>query len=198
MTQTTGAGTRSNQSLLPKDWARAPFVWCVREPHAFLIFVVVNFLFGTLGLWLPLVNAALGGHSTFHSELKKLLEAGGFYMYAVPFLAATVGVVFSSLKQETAAHALGTKILFSFSAMSIFVLCVVFLQIQVLVPAPSVEHLNYILQVIASVVTVIVALYMHAITQNEIGGSPQADMEHNAANLQVRAQSATVSRKDFE
>lgn len=86
--------TVAQSGSLPKDWWRAPCVWRKQDPDAFWIFVVVNFFFGTLGIWLPLINALLGGHTAFCEELLKLFAAGGFYMYAVPLLAATVGVVF--------------------------------------------------------------------------------------------------------
>ena len=191
------AGPARTGSLLPKDWWRAPRIWWNQEPHAFMIFVLVNFGFGTLGLWLPLVNAGLGGRTSLCEELYKLLSSGGFYMYAVPFLAATVGVVFTSLKQETAEHSRGTKLLFSFVAMIIFVICVVLLQIQVLGPAKSVEWINFALQLLVSLATVTVALYVHALIQNE-RGSPQDDMEKNAADLSTRAQTAAATPADFE
>lgn len=119
-------------------------------------------------------------------------------MYAVPFLAATVGVVFTSLMQETAEHARGTKILFSFASIIIFVVCVVLLQIQVLGPERSMENINFGLQLLVSLATVLVALYVHAIIQNEIGGSPQDDMEQNASTLTKRAQKAAVNPGDFQ
>ena len=191
------ASTTRTDSLLPKDWWRAPSVWRKQEPHAFAIFVLVNFGFGTLGLWLPLVNALLGGHNSFCDELLKLFSAGGFYMYAVPFLAATVGVVFTSLKQETAEQSRGTKLLISFVAMIIFVVCVVLLQIQVLGPDKSVVWINFVLQFLVSLVTVIVALYVHALIQNE-RGSPQVDMERNADDLNTRAQAAAATAADFK
>lgn len=198
MTQTSSVPTRSSESLLPKDWWLAPAVWWKAQPVAFYIFVGVNFFFGTLALWLPLLNALLGGHNSVCEELIKLLRGGGFYTYAVPFLAATVGVVFSSLVQEPTAHSRGTKILFLSASITIFVVCVILLQIQVFGPKESVQWLNYALQILVSIVTVVVALYVHAIIQNEVGGSPQGDMERNAEQLMDRASGAAVNRKDFE
>jgi len=185
------------ESLLPKDWWRAPAVWWRNEPLAFGIFVGVNFFFGTLGIWLPIMNAALGGRASICTELIKLLESGGFYAYAIPFLAATVGVVFSSLAKEPSAHSRGTKILFISVAVVIFVVCALLLQIQVFGPDSSVRWINYALQIVVSVATVLIALYAHSIIQNEIGGSPQGDMEKNAALLNDRAGTALVSAKDF-
>lgn len=184
-------------SLLPKDWWNAPGIWRKQDPDGFWIFFVVNFFFGALGIWLPLVNALVGGHTTFCQELYKLFTAGGFYMYAVPLLAATVGVVFASLKQETTELSRGTKFLFSFTAMIIFVVCAVFLQIQVLGPTKSKEWINFALQFVVSLVTVLAALYMHALIQNE-RGSPQSDMQNNAADLSSRVQTAAVTAADFQ
>jgi cytochrome bd-type quinol oxidase subunit 2 len=183
-------------SLLPKDWWRAPRIWWDQEPHAFFIFALVNFGFGTLGLWLPLLNAWLGGRTPIHEELYKLFSTGGFYMYSVPFLAATVGVVFTSMMQESAEQSRGTKLLFSFVAIIIFVVCAVLLQIQLLGPAKSVEWINFTLQFLVSLITIVAALYVHALIQNE-RGSPQDDMERNAADLTSRAQTAAATPADF-
>lgn len=184
-------------SLLPKDWWRAPSAWWKQEPYAFIIFAGVNFGFGTLGLWLPLLNAWLGGRSSFCEELYKLFSSGGLYVYAVTFLAATVGVVFTSLKQETAEQSRGTKILFSFVGIAIFLFCALLMQIQLLGPPKSLEWINFILQFLVSLLTVVVAVYVHAIIQNE-RGSPQDDMEKNAAELNNRVRTAQATAADFE
>lgn len=197
MSDKDGAAAR-HQPLLPKDWKTAPRVWHHKEPHAFWTFALVNFFFGTLGIWLPLANALLGGRTAFCAALRQLLENGGLYMYAVPFLAATVGVVILSLMQEKAVHSRGTKILFTFVATSIFVVCAILLQIQVHGPDTSVATMNFVFQIVVSLVVVVVCLYMHAIIQNEMRGSPQSDMQENAADLQERAQLATSTKKDFE
>lgn len=42
--------------LLPQGWKRAPFEFWRRDKLSALVFLVVNFFFGTAGIWLPLVE----------------------------------------------------------------------------------------------------------------------------------------------
>lgn len=184
-------------AMLPKDWWKAPAVWRRQEPDAFYIFLVVNFFFGTLGIWLPLVNSLLGGHSPITTEMRKLFTSGGFYTYAVPFLAATVGVVITSMKQRARELSSGTKVLFFAWTLPAFVACVVLLQIQVLGPAESLENVNFFLQVVVSLMMVYFATCIHAVVQNE-RGSPQEDMQQEAAALAERARTAVLTAEDFK
>ena len=194
----TFASTQRVRSLLPKDWRSAPAVWFKQQPHSAWTFFVVNFLFGTLGLWLPLLNARLYSASPFCEELLKLLRAGGFYLYAVPFLAATTGSVFSSIAKDSVEHSRGTKALLAFAATTIFFVCALLLQIQLLGPRPTRETENFVFQFIVAALAILTAVYVHAIVQNESSGSAMADMEQAAGELQAKAAAAPVNKKDFD
>lgn len=185
------------RSLLPKDWPTAPVVWFKQQPLSASTFLVVNFLFGTLGLWLPLLNARLHGASPVCEELLKLLRAGGLYLYAVPFLAATTGPVFSSIVKDSVEHSRGTKALLASAATTVFFVCALLMQIQLLGPRSTLETENFVLQFIVAALAVLTAVYVHAIVQNESSGSAMADMEQAADELQAKAAAAPVNKKDF-
>lgn len=198
MTTQPVAPARVAHSILPKDWQVAPVVWFKKQPAAAWMFVGVNFVFGTLGIWLPLLNAALIGSTSVSDELVKLLRSGGLYLYAVPLLAAITGGVLASIVQDNAEHSRGTKTLLVGAAITTFLLCALLLEIQLFGPQTARECVNFVLQFAVSIVTVAIAVYIHALVQNETSGSAMGDMEENAEKLQSRAPTATVSSKDFE
>jgi len=198
MTTPPVAPSRAVHSILPKDWHIAPVVWFKQQPAAAWMFIGVNFVFGTLGIWLPLLNAALMGSTSVSDELVKLLRTGGLYLYAVPLLAAITAGVLASIVQDTAEHSRGTKALLVFAAIATFVVCALLLEIQLLRPQTSGDCANFALQFVVSIITVAIAVYIHALIQNETSGSAMADMEKNAEKPQSLAPDATVSSKDFE
>jgi hypothetical protein len=190
--------------LLPQGWQRAPVEFWKRDKLSALVFFVVNFFFGTTGIWLPLVNA-LFGTRPFSEELEGLFESGTLYLYSLAFLATIAGTTFTSLVKDNKEHTRSLKtVLAGCSGVSIF-LCTVFLQIQLSIRnaecLPSwITWANYGAQLLLSAIAVVVAVYVHSIIFNEETGSPKSDLDRGAKEMLQRSQMAgeAVKLKDFE
>ena len=204
MSAVSGCGEQKPGLLLPQGWKRAPYEFWRRDKLSALVFLVVNFFFGTAGIWLPLVNATFGTRS-FVEELEGLFEAGALYLYSLVFLATIAGTTFTSLVRDQKEHSRSLKIVLAgCSGVSIF-LCTVFLQIQLSVR--NAESLpswlicaNYTAQLVLSIFALVVAIYVHSIILNEETGSPKSDMDQGAKEMRQRSLTAgdAVSAEDFE
>src|SRR3954470_14772765 len=96
MTTENQSNKRDQNSLFPENIHRAPLDFWRDNKLEALVFLVVNLLFGTIGLWLPTVNAFFGSN-TMGAAIVKQLNDGALYMYAITFLSAIGGVTFTSI-----------------------------------------------------------------------------------------------------
>lgn len=69
----------SSNRLLPEKWHRAPIDFYQRDKLAAIVFVVVNFLFGTVGIWLPIINTVFGP-SSLSDALQNQFKNGSLYV----------------------------------------------------------------------------------------------------------------------
>jgi hypothetical protein len=184
--------TQRRQLLFPREQLRAPKVFWQTNRLSAAVFFTVNFLFGTLGLWLPSVNAFFLGQSV-GGELSRQLAAGGLYIYAITFLAAIGGATFTSLAKDKVEYSRNLKVLLVGAAVVALFLCTIFLQIQLLAKAApeevatSTKWAAYLLQLILALLTSAVAIYMHSIVSNEESGSPKEDMDDGAEAMLRKA-----------
>lgn len=186
--------------LLPPNIHKAPFdFWQAHKLEA-LVFLIVNLLFGTMGLWLPTMNAFFGP-SSMAAAIVRQLNDGGFYMYAITFLSAIGGVTFTSIASEKVEHSRNFKVVLAGSVGVALFICAILLQAQLFMttasqpPSNFVKITSYVLQVVVALVTTIVAIYVFSIVNNEQTGSAKDDIDRGAIDLLERAQAAGVAEK---
>jgi MFS family permease len=194
-----------SSQLLPVGWYRAPLEFYERNKLAATVFIIVNFLFGTIGIWLPLINAALGPNSIC-SEWQNQLKNGNLYVYAITFLTAISGATFVAVTNDKIEHRRNHKVsLVGVAVIAIF-LCAVFLQIQLLNETLHSElsliivWFNYFIQIALSVLAIAVAIYIFSIVSNEEDGSPKEDIDASA-NALLKMQSSNngnLTPQDFQ
>ena len=195
MTTENQSSKRDRNSLFPENIHRAPLdFWRANKLEA-LVFLVVNLVFGTIGLWLPTVNAFFGPH-TMGSAILKQLDDGAFYMYAITFLSAIGGVTFTSIANEKIEHSQSLKVVLAGSVVVFLFVCAILLQAHLFMHSASVAPLSLVkvassvIQVIVGVITTIVAIYIFSIVTNEQTGSAKEDLDRAARGLLEKAKAA--------
>lgn len=200
MTDTQDSEQVARNDLFPSGILKAPWDFWRQNKLAALVFLVVNLLFGTVGLWLPPTNAFFASHSV-GDEIVKQLNAGGLYIYAITFLSAIGGVTFNSIASEKIEHSRNLKVVLAGSVVVALFVCTVLLQAQLFVSgsatqaSATVRWVSGGLQVFFGVVTTVVAIYVFSIVNNEQSGSAKDDIDDAARDLLKRAKSTEVNTK---
>lgn len=194
MTNTQDSQQASGKDLFPTGILKAPWdFWRANKLEA-LVFLVVNLLFGTVGLWLPPMNAFFASHSVSGAIFQQL-STGGLYIYAITFLSAIGGVTFNSIASEKIEHSRNLKVVLAGSVVVALFACTVLLQTQLFVSGSTpqvsdlVKWVSYGLQVVFGIVTTIVAIYVFSIVNNEQSGSAKDDIDEAARELLKRSKS---------
>jgi hypothetical protein len=187
-TTPTSTASRSATRLLPISFNTAfSTYWATNKLDA-LIFLVANLVIGTLGLWLPLVNAFMTGQQVV-AELTKNLDGGQFYIYAITFSAANGGIVFLSLLKNRVEQAIQTRvILIGFIVFMLFIGSLL-LQAELMrgmidsVGFLSSHTVNWGIQLVWSGEAILLAIYTYSFLVIEESGNPKADVDNGASAL---------------
>lgn len=106
----------SNWLRLHLSFLKAKFV------HVFL-FVVVNILIGSLGVWMPMLMAFLVEDAHFRDELSRSLAAAGPYTFAVAYLAATTAYIAYEYLEGNTTRKRKLKTTIATTAFVLIILC---------------------------------------------------------------------------
>lgn len=199
MSETVGSTVEKNE-IFPPNFRHAPFEFWRRNKLEALVFLVVNLLFGTVGLWLPPMNAFFASHSVFPAILKQF-DAGGLYIYAITFLSAIGGITFNSIANEKIEHSRNLKVVLAGSVVVALFVCTILLQAQLFITDGQIRAsylvtwVAYALQLVIGVVTTIVAIYVFSIVNTEQSGSAKADIDEAAQDLLNRARTVPDDAK---
>lgn len=186
---------KSNRTILPKDWKKAPLIYYNNRRLSALWFMGANFLIGTIAIWLPLLTHFLSGGRQ-GEPLSRLLEQDAFYFFATPFIAA-VGSVVISEAHKNSEQSRDTRDLLIFWWFVFLFLCAVVSGVDVAISGPK-TCIELAFQVLLSLSSVVVGCYLYAIFQNEVDGSAADDINQDAYRLQVEANASQAKASDFE
>lgn len=143
-----------------------------QEPFYFTVFIMMNFIFGALGLWLPAASAL--GDSLAHAwpEFLKVWKQGSGYSFSLALLAASASFVFkeSSDGNETQFKQLKKGALLFTLVLAVVILtllnnCITaqFEPMQIngqLINRPPVSTANLIAQCFFTVISVLWAIFL--------------------------------------
>lgn len=88
------------------------------------LFVVVNVLVASLGVWMTMLMSQVLNTGSFSLELKKILAAGGPYTFAVAYLAAsTSSVAYEYLDSSRGTNRRKSKVIATTAAFVLIILC---------------------------------------------------------------------------
>ncbi|PYE26358.1 hypothetical protein C7410_103277 [Paraburkholderia silvatlantica] len=100
----------------------------IREvPTYFLLFLILNLVFGALGLWLPPMLAAADLHASSLTEFTKAMRAGNGYLFCLPLLASASMYVFREYKESKNSEFKDIKLMAFFLALGLMVAMALFL-----------------------------------------------------------------------
>lgn len=181
--------------LFPKHLRRAPLDFWESNRLSALIFLGVNLVFGTMGLWLPSLNT-IGSASNGLVEFAKRLEGGEVYIFSITFLCAVVGTTFTSLAKDNVEHSRSIKLGLTCAAGFAFLFCVIFLEIQLL-QKPSGWPMQ-LLQLLCGVLIAVIAVYIHSIVSIEVFGSAKSDTDKGAQDMLDKAKNSGPDNAAWE
>lgn len=69
--------------LIMKNWLKLQYNFVSSKSVHLFVFIVVNIVIGSLGVWMTLLMTRIINIQSFELELSKVLEASGPYTFAV-------------------------------------------------------------------------------------------------------------------
>lgn len=186
----------SNKWLLPRNWHTAPKQYWNVDRAGMFYFCTLNFIFGTLGLWAPILLALMSGKSVWDVFVGMLGEGNG-YLYVIPFIAS---IVFAVIETRRAFKESGANVRLDVLTVVAFfacLVCVLLFTCQFLV-GDKVPILNYVVQLIACTFITVVGLYMFCLIKAEMKTSVGDDIAQGADQMRKEAQDAKLDKRDFQ
>lgn len=105
-------------------WCNLQWVFFRSKWVHILLFVVVNIVIGSLGVWMTiLMTHVINDHSTFIPELKKILATCGPYTFAVAYLAASSSYIAYEYLDDLQTTRRKRKIVAATASFVLIILC---------------------------------------------------------------------------
>ena len=191
----TPPNATSSSRLLPADWHRAPVTYWRIDPKDAFIFLCLNLLLGTCGLWIPVLIAPLFGKSLGHT-FDNLLTAGAAYLFVIPFLAA---ICYSVIDTELRAQEGGARKQYLVYIVTIAIFCIV---AALLIPSHVYGNgpaaTKFWIQILVCLLASVVGVYVFCLLRIDTSQSIPDDRARQARALSSDATNAESDRSDFE
>ena len=99
----SGWSKRKRKELL--DWLSLQRSFLAAKTVHIFVFIAVNVVVGSLGVWMPLMTSLFVENTTFVGELSRTLSASGAYTFAVAYLAASSAyIAYDYLEDRSTIH----------------------------------------------------------------------------------------------
>lgn len=147
----------------------APLRMLRKDPWRWWMFVLINLVGGTIGVWSGLIGALVSDEFSLTQRLRSMMSAGGLYTFAIAFVVSTA----VSLRQSKTAEALERTVRMKSTATIVALLVVAFaaitsgMQSVLLAQEKAIAGSADVTQIVTVAVACLVALYCALVSTYE-------------------------------
>ena len=189
------SGSIPTSRLLPLGWHKAPAIWWQTDPTDAFAFGVLNLFFGTLGLWVPILYAALSSEPV-RTTIRELLHSGAAYLFVIPFVASISFSVYEELRRSKESGAKSQHIVYSIALAAVCLIAAILLPRQV--GSEASQAVNYVVQILVLLIGTAIGLYIFSLLRLDLLQSIPGDLDNGAKALTQEAKTAYSDSSDFE
>jgi hypothetical protein len=197
---TNKAAETSDSSFFPIGFNTALGTYRSTNGLEALIFLISNLMVGSLGIWLPILNAVMTGQP-IDIELARNLDGGQFYIYAITLTAANGGVAFVSLLRNRIEQAIKTRVVLIGLTVLLLFISGLLLQAE-LMRGMNVANsplwapwFNWAVQLVWSFETILLSIFVYSFIATEEDGNPKVDVDSGADKLASRVRNQDLGDK---